>query len=72
MILVKKSFYCSVEFFEQFNTGKKIPMTKSNSLLMMKLSSEFSRYEAISIKKAETISDRALDRALEKLVFAYF
>ena len=72
MILVRQSLYCSVEFFEQFNTGKKTPMAKSNSLLIMKLPSEFSRYEAISIATAEKISDRTLDRALDQFISAGF
>ena len=38
----------------------------------MKLPSEFSRYEAISIATAEKISDRTLDRALDQFISAGF
>jgi hypothetical protein len=70
MILIRQSLYCSIEFFEQFNTGKKTPLAKSNTLLITKLPTEFSRYEAVSIATAERISERTLDRALEQLVSA--
>jgi hypothetical protein len=70
MILVRQSFNCSVEFFEQFNTGKKTPLAKNNTLLITKLPTEFSRFEAVSIATAERISERTLDRALEQLVSA--
>ena len=70
MILVRQSLYCSIEFFEQFNTGKNTPLAKSNTLLITKFPSEFSRYEAVSIANAEKISERTLDRALEQLVSA--
>lgn len=67
MILVRQSLYCSVEFFEQFNTGKKTPLAKNNTLLITKLPDEFSRSEAVGIATAERISERTLDRALEQL-----
>lgn len=70
MILVRQSLYCSVEFFEQFNTGQKTPLAKSNTLLITKLPSEFSRHEAVHIATLEKISERTLDRALEQLVSA--
>jgi len=70
MILIWNSLLCSVEFFEQFNTGKNTPLAKSNTLLITKFPSEFSRYEAVSIATAEKISERTLDRALEQLVSA--
>lgn len=68
MILARQSFYCSLEFFEHFNTGKKTPTAKSNTLLISKFPSEFSRFEARAIAVSEKISDRTLDRALEQLV----
>lgn len=70
MILIRNSLLCSVEFFEHFNTGKKTPLAKNNTLLITKLPTEFSRYEAVSIATAERISERTLDRALEQLVSA--
>jgi hypothetical protein len=72
-ILVLKSFYCAVEFFESFSSGKQTTTAFQNKQLLNALPHSFTRLESIDVAKGLNISIRSLDRALSHFVAAgYF